>query len=222
MASPFSYILDLLGVKKLYVSGSAQTYRNGLDLVAGSGVTLTPADDAAADTMRVTVAASGGSALPSPTGNALEILRVNGDESGYETVTAQEMLASTSGGMNVSLESSGQSGTISKLPGLEAYPYFRVMSVGSVATFSGSIWFQTAAALSGQFYIQLDSGDSTKTLANGVWSGTFLDGGVTKVISGPIENAGPGKMLLNGGNNGYLAVPSGVYIRIAATGTFAV
>lgn len=60
MASPLSYILDLLGVKKLYVSGSAQTYRNGLDLVAGSGVTLTPADDAAADTLRVTVAASGG------------------------------------------------------------------------------------------------------------------------------------------------------------------
>lgn len=122
MASPLSYILDLLGVKKLYVSGSAQTYRNGLDLVAGSGVTLTPADDAAADTMRVTVAASGSSGLPSPTGNALEILRVKGDESGYETVPASTV--GISGALNetsvphISGETAGLTGGNATISGL--------------------------------------------------------------------------------------------------------
>ncbi len=69
-------------------AGTLIGVRRTLNLIEGSNVTLTIADDSVNDRVNVTIAASGGSSLPTQTGNNSKYLTTDGVSASWATVSA--------------------------------------------------------------------------------------------------------------------------------------
>jgi len=69
-------------------AGTLIGVRRTLNLIEGTNVTLTIADDSVNDRVNVTIAASGGGSLPTQTGNNGKYLTTDGVSASWATVSA--------------------------------------------------------------------------------------------------------------------------------------
>jgi|688.fasta_scaffold09480_11 hypothetical protein len=69
-------------------AGTLIGVRRTLNLIEGTNVTLTIADDSVNDRVNVTIAASGGGSLPTQTGNNSKYLTTDGVSASWATVSA--------------------------------------------------------------------------------------------------------------------------------------